>query len=305
LALINGGTMLASRPGQYQQNQILFGILWILAATFLFLMADTLSKLLAATYPVVQVTWFRFVFHLALLAVLLNRRLPVVIMSKVPGRQLIRSALLLAAMLLLILGLQAMPLADLTAVMQIVPLLVTLLGVMLLGEHIGPRRVIGIVAGMTGALIVLRPGFVILQWAALLPVAAAFCFASYQAMTRLVSRDDQPLTSLLWTPVVGTLVLGLMVPWHWAEPDVSGWLLLCSLGIIGAVSQFCLIKAVSAAPVSVVSPYQYSGMIWAVLLGYVVFGDFPDSWTFVGGGLIIASGLYVFYREQIAAGRKS
>lgn len=297
--------MTESRPDQSQRTEVLTGILWMLAAVSLFSLADALTKLLAETYPVAQVTWLRFSIHLVLLAVVLNRRLPLVIVSKVPVRQIIRSALLLAAMILLTLGLQVMPLADLIAVMQMTPLLVTLLGVVLLGERIGLRRLIGIAVGMTGALIVLRPGFGALQWAALLPVTASVCFASYQVMTRLVSRADQPLTSLAWTPVVGTIVLGLTMPWHWAAPDVTGWLLLCGLGIFSGVSQFFLIKAVSAAPVSVVSPYMYAGMIWAVLLGFLIFGDFPDAWTFAGGGLIVASGLYVFRREQQLAARQS
>ena len=269
------------------------GILWMLMAALLFSTADSLVKAATETFPTVEIVWARLAFHFAIMLVLVNRRLPTVAISRAPLLQLTRSGLLLLANVLLTLGLGVMPVADLTAVMFVTPLFVSLLAVTLLGERVGRRRWLGVAAGLCGALIILRPGLGILQSTALLPIGASFCYALYQIATRKVSAVDSALTSLLWTPVLGAVALTVVLPAAWVTPDAAGWGLLAAIGSLSGVSQYCLIRAVQAAPASTVAPFLYSSLLWATLFGYLLFGDFPDAWTFVGAAAIVAGGLYV------------
>jgi drug/metabolite transporter (DMT)-like permease len=195
------------------------------------------------------------------------------------------------------------------------PIFVTLLAIPLLGERVGLRRFIGVLIGFIGALIIGHPR--VDATAALetvLPVAdgigwlperghllligAAVCNASYQIMTRRLRLLDSPMTTLLYSGVVGSLVLSVWVPVVWVAPAPLTWLLLMAVGLLGCVSHFCLIRAFRHAPASLVVPFSYSALLWATLLGYVVFKSLPDHWTLLGALLIISSGLYIFYRES-------
>lgn len=271
----------------------------MLAAAFLFSAGDTLVKSATQLFPTIEIVWARLAFHFLIMILLINRRLLAVSVSRAPVLQLVRSALLALATVLLTLGLRVMPVADLTAVMFVTPLFVSILSISLLGERFEARRWASVAVGLTGALVILRPGFGMLQSAnVFLPIAASGCYALYQICTRKAGAVDAAMTSLLWTPVVGFVVLSFIVHPDWVAPDVSGWGLLAAIGTLSGISQYCLIRAVHAAPASVVAPYLYSGLIWATVFGYMLFGDFPDIWTFIGAGLIVASGLFILYRGR-------
>ena len=265
---------------------------------FLFVSMDTIGKYLTEAYPVLQVTWARFFFHAFWLVLLLRWRLLAAVRTRRPVLQLSRGLLMLLANTLFIAGVSIMPLVDTNAILLLSPLVVTALSVPLLGEQVGPRRWACVVLGCVGALIVIRPGAGVAQWAALLPLGAACCFALYQIATRVLSYSDPPLTTLCYTVSVGAPVTTLAMPWVWVAPDWQGWLLMAAMGMLGGVSHFTLIKAFTAAPPAVVSPFSYTNLLWATLLGFLVFGELPDRWTVVGASLIIASGLYAFWREQ-------
>ena len=122
--------------------------------------------------------------------------------------------------------------------------------------------------------------------------------AGYQIVGRILSRTDHALTTFAYTVWVGAIGMSLIVPFYWKVPDFPGWMLIAALGLFAGFGQFAVIKAFEAAPAAAVTPFIYSGLLWATLLGYTVFGDLPDLWTMVGALLIVSSGIYVLYREH-------
>lgn len=274
----------------------------MLLTVFLIVCMDAVAKYLTQHYPVPQVVWARFTFHGLILLLYLGRRCTLLGQSRRLGLQITRGALLLATTVLFFNGLYWLPLAAASAIVLTNPLFTTALSVPLLGEPVGVRRWVGVVVGFIGALIIIRPGSGVMQWAALFPLGAALCYALYQITTRKLAHHDHSLTTLLYSVSVGIPATTLVMPFYWVWPTPLHWGIMACLGALGMVSHFCLIKAMEAAPAAVVSPFSYSNMLWAVLLGLVIFGEFPDGWTLVGAGVLIVSGLYVFHREQMRKG---
>ncbi|MBM3520261.1 MAG: DMT family transporter, partial [Alphaproteobacteria bacterium] len=234
--------------------------------------------------------------------VLCGRRLPALAVSGSPLLQALRSVLLMSTTGLFNAGIRVTPLATGTTIMFLSPLLVTVLSIPLLGEKVGPRRWFGVAAGFIGALIVVQPwreGFDVLTSGVGFLLAAALLNANYQIATRKVRTDD-PLTSLLYTASAGAIVTSCIVPWFWSWPSATAWLMFMAAGAAGGLGHFCLIKAMSAAPASVVTPFTYSSLVWATLFGLIFWGDWPDPWTWSGAAIIIGSGLYIFHRERKA-----
>ena len=275
------------------------GILWMVLTMFIFASINAVAKTLAESYPVAQVMWARYAFHVALLVLLLRDRLFRIVVSGALGLQFTRSVLMVSTTGLYFAALHLLPLADVGAVMYVAPLIVTLLSVPLLGESVGPRRWAGVCVGFLGALVVIRPGGGVMQVAAFLPLAAAVLHALYQITTRKVSAVDSPMTSLVYTALVGAIVTTVWVPVVWVAPDIRGWTLMMLIGLLGGSGHFALIKAFQAAPAATVTPFGYTTLIWLTAYGYVLFGDLPDRMTVVGALIIVMSGLYVFRREQV------
>lgn len=277
------------------------GILWMLATIFCFIALDAVMKYLMDDYSLVQVTWARFFFATVAVFIICARRLPELAISRTPGLQSLRSILLMTTTGLFNAGIKTTPLATATTIMFLGPLFVTMLSIPMLGEKVGVRRWSGVMIGLLGALVVVRPwesGLGATGTGMLFLLAAAFTNANYQILTRKVRADD-PLTSLLFTATAGAIVTSCMVPWFWTWPTAKGWLLFAASGLFGGLGHYCLIHSLKAAPASVVAPFNYSSILWATLFGLVIWQEFPDGWTWAGAVLIIASGLYVFHRERV------
>jgi drug/metabolite transporter (DMT)-like permease len=270
----------------------------MLGAVFLFASMDAGVKYLVKHYPVVQVVWARYFFHLVLLTAVFAKSLPVLVKTTNLKIQIVRSILLLATTALFFTGLRFVPLADMTAIMMVAPLIVTALSMPLLKEPVGPRRWLGVVVGFAGALIIIRPTSGVMQLAALLPLAAAASYALYQISTRHLSSSDPVLTTLLYSATSGAVLTSFLVPFYWTWPTPMGWALLLYTGFCGGFGHFALIKAFTSAPAAVITPFSYTSLIWATGWGFFVYGEFPDHWTIVGAAIIALSGLYVFFREQ-------
>lgn len=275
------------------------GILWMVLATLVFGCVDATAKYLSQSYPVPEVLWARHVFHALIVAAWLRGRLPGLMATERLGLHLARSLLLLAASIFYFFGLSLVSLAEASAVFYMAPILVTALSMPLLRERVGPRRWAGVAAGFLGALIIIRPGTEMMQAAIFLPLAAAAVDSFYQIITRLLSRTDRVLTMMVYTPMVGALATSLAVPFFWTTPDLAGWVLMASLGLLGAAGHFALIKAFQAAPAATVAPFNYTSLIWATVLGFVLFGNLPDGFTVLGAAVIAASGLYILRRESL------
>lgn len=273
----------------------------MLLAMFLFACMDATNKHLSLSYAITQILWVRYLFFVAFALLVARRRmrLALAIRSRAFWLQTARSILLIGEIGTFIVALNYLPLADVHALAAITPLLVTALSVPILGERVGWRRWAAVAAGFAGVLIIVRPGFAEIDLRILLPLVAALLFALYQIMLRVAARHDPPETTLLYSAIVGAVVLSALGPFNWTPPDAEGWALLTLSGLLGAFAHFALIKALELGEASKLQPYGYTLMIWAAVIGLIVFGQFPDAFT-VGGGVVIAlSGVYAFYRERM------
>jgi len=275
------------------------GILFILAAIVLFVGMDTIAKALTARYDVLQLVWARNLFHLLFIALLLGPRLARTLRTRNLPLQLFRSLLLTVTTGLFFLGLRSVQLAEASALMMATPLIVTALSVPLLGEKVGLQRWLCVLVGFVGALTILKPGSGLFQLAALLPLVAALSNGGYQISTRALARYDGPMTTILYTPVVGAVLASLLQPLVWTPPTAADWGLLALLGLFGGVGHYMLIRAYSSAPAATVAPFLYGTILIATISGAVVFGEFPDLWTIAGAVLLVGSGLYTFHREEV------
>jgi len=271
----------------------------MLATMCLFTAMDALAKFLVQDYSLPQVVWARFVFHMLWLIVILRAAIVPLIRSGNLKLQLLRSAALLLTTLLFFSGLQTTPLATASSIMFLSPILVTVLAIPLLGEQVGVRRWLGVLTGFLGALIIVRPDASGVAIGHLFLIAAAFSNSLYQIITRQVRAYDQPMTSLFYSGLVGAVLTSAAVPSYWTVPDLSGWMLFIAVGLLGALSHFCLIRAFRIAPAPSVVPFSYSSLLWATLFGFLLFGALPDRWSLLGAALMVASGLYIYHREQI------
>lgn len=279
------------------------------AGLALFATGEGFVKHLSRDYDVAQIVWGRFTFHAVLfLAIFARAGIVRQMRTARPGLQLTRSVLLLTATALFFTALRHLPLADAAAINFVAPLLVTAFAIPVLGERVGPRRWIAILVGFAGVLVIIRPGLGAMHWAAVLPLGTAVCYAFYQLLTRIAARSDDARTSLFWTSAVGVAATSLIAPFSWTAPDAAGWAAMAATGFVFGLGHYLLIRALEVAPASVLAPFIYIQLVWATLIGYAVFGEFPDLWTIGGGAVVIASGLYVWRRETLgragaAAGR--
>lgn len=272
-------------------------IIW---ATFIFACQDALTKHLSQTYDAPQILWVRFLFF-AVFAMALagwNRPLKQVSRSARPILQVARSLLIVAEIGLFILAVRVLTLAETHALFASFPLIVTALSAVFLRETVGIRRWAAVIVGFIGVLIIIRPGTGVFQLESLIALAAAAMFAAYHVLTRVVSKDDGANTSLLYMAVIGAAVMTLIGPLYWIEPTPEAWGYLALLSISGASGHLLLIMALSRAPASTLQPFNFTLLVWATLMGFLVFGNLPDLWTIVGGAIVVASGLYTILRER-------
>jgi drug/metabolite transporter (DMT)-like permease len=284
------------RPAAHSVSR---GIVYVLVAWLLFACMDAGSKLLAEHHSIIQILWVRFV-SLAIIAGWLAQRQggSSALRTRHFWLQSLRSMLLVIEIGLFILTITVLPLAETHAILAVTPLLVTALSVPLLGERVGLRRWSAIGVALVGVLIILRPGLGAIHPLALLALLCSVMFALYQILTRIVSRVDPPLTTLFYTALVGVGGLTLIIPFYWTNPDLAGWALFGLVAALGAGGHFLLIKALQLAPASTLQPFSYTILIWATLIGFLVFGNLPDLLTVVGAIVITLSGIYSFARER-------
>ena len=276
------------------------GIHWVILATFLFVTMDASVKaLLRDGYELPQVIWGRYFFHVLLLVIVLAPRIRIVAQSGNLKLQLTRSVLMLLTTSLFFAGLMFVPLAEASAMMLLSPLVVTALAMPILKEPVGPRRWAGVVLGMLGAMIIIRPGSEFISLGILLPAAAACSFAIYQVSTRYLSEVDPILTTLFFTALVGAVITSMVAPFYWTPPSSKAWMLLITAGVCGGIGHFALIKALTLSPASIIAPYSYLNLIWATIYGFLLFAELPDIWTIGGAAIITGSGLYVYHRERV------
>lgn len=286
-----------------ESERILAGIGLVVLATACFATLDTATKVSTAVVPVIMGVWFRYTFQAtAMAAVLLPRHGLSVLRTAHPKYHMLRGALLMGSSMFAFLSLRYMPMAEFTAIVLVVPLVVTLLAATQLKEHVSPLRWGLTIGGFFGTLIVLRPGGDAFSWASLLPLGLVFTNAWFQVLTSKLAQTENPLTMNFYSGWVGALICSLMLPFVWtALPSWHWWALLCLMGFMGTVGHFMLILAFQRAPASTLTPYLYAQIGFAMLGGWLVFARVPDFVSLVGIGLIAvcgAAGAWLTVKER-------
>jgi len=266
---------------------------------------DAIAKWLSGSVSSGQVTWSRFFFQIIFMfPLLLKTRGPW--LTPALALHAARGSLIAFATLFFFSGLAHLPLADAIAIFFIEPLLVTLLSALFFAEAIHWRRISAISLGFVGALIIIRPTFAEVGYAALYPVGAAFCFSFYIVLTRKLVRHEDPIRLQFFAGVFGCLVMSIALGYGTsvdipilaaAWPSTNHWLLLGGLGLIATGCHLLVTYAYRLASIGILAPFQYVEIIGATVLGLVIFNEFPDAVTWVGVSIIVGSGMYVFHRE--------
>lgn len=281
-------------------QHVLRGILLIIVAVSTFAVMDTTAKYLSRTYPVPAIVWARYFTQAVFMLLVLGPRLRLdLLRTRRLGLQITRGITLALATLLFFSALSLMPIAEASAITFVSPLLLTALSVFLLRERVPPIAWIAVAAGFVGVLFIIRPGGAVFSPAAVLPLATACCFAGYQIMTRQLAGVDSSFTTLFYSAIIGTALTSLLVPFYWHPPEtIVHGLLFALLGVLGAVGHFVLIRAFHHAPASVLAPFVYSQLVAVLVLGYAIFGEFPDGWSLAGMAIIVASGVFIALRAR-------
>ncbi|MDF1792366.1 MAG: DMT family transporter [Thalassobaculaceae bacterium] len=285
-------------------DRVLFGIVLMLLSVALLPIMEGLAKSMSDRYVVVQLVFARFAFQslfiVPIAAIRHGRDL------KQGNRwrlQIARGVAILAGTGFFYWSLRTLPLADGLALMFVAPLIVTAISALFLGEQVGMRRWGAVLVGFLGVLVILRPGLGVFQPGAVLALAAGGCVAAYALLTRHLSTAAPPLVTLAYTSLVGMIGAGLLLPFVWNAPDAGDWLRMAVMGSVGAFGHYFMIRAFEQAPASVISPFIYAEIVMATLVGYLWFGDFPDAFTWTGIAILVASGIYLSWREHVAQRR--
>src|SRR5437868_7056096 len=280
-----------------ERSARLAGIALMLAGVCMFSFGDALGKALVARYPVNELLLLRATVPLAILLTLLWRQRAILPRLERPGLQLLRMVLSTAEVAAFFVAVVYLPLADVITYYLAGPIFVTALSAIILREHVGWRRWSAVGIGFAGVLIAMQPSAQTVSWPALIALGGSFSFALLMIVTR--SLRATPDIVLAATQFAGTFSVGLVLaPFAWVAPALPDLGLFVLAGCISIAALLCTNRSLKLAPASVVVPYQYSMICWAVLFGYLVFGDVPSAATIVGAAIIIAAGLYIFIREQ-------
>ena len=284
-----------------RDRDILVGTAFMVLGVSLLPAMSTLSKLLAAEFPVWQMVWARFLGHLLCVTLVFWPRRGLALFRTSHWRpELARSLIFFLSNIWFITALRYVSLPTATSLMFTTPLVVVALSVPILGERVGWLGWGAVLVGFGGALVIIRPGTAVFDVWALLVLGAAGCFGCYQIITRQLATHEPADTLIVYTALAGAASTTAFFPLFGVAPTSLGQVLaFAGVGIIGAAGQFCVIQALRRGPASVMSPIGYAELVSSVGFGYVVFGDLPDRWTWYGGGLIITSGLFIAYRESL------
>lgn len=255
-----------------------------------------------------QVTFYRFFFQLVCVLPLAAVTGAAVFRAKRPWMNLLRGVLHAGASLMFFVAVKYMPLADVFAIYFVEPFMLTMMSAIFLREKVGWRRWLAILVGFGGAMVVIQPSYAIFGWTALLPIACAFLFTLYLFLNRAIGDADSPLVMQTMAGIGGTIFTGValvigngMAAADFAPSLPSSWLGLFLLILLGSISGYMhllVVRAFRLAPLSLLAPFQYFEIISATVLGYALFGDFPTASKWLGILIIVASGLFIIWRER-------
>lgn len=278
----------------------LYGILLIVCAGSLLAVHDGMSKYLTYLYPLVMVLWARYAVQSVVMFLLFFPRMRwAIVRTRRPWLQLLRAISLLSISVLFISGLRYIPLGEATAVMFLAPLIVTVLSALVLDEKVSIGQWLAVSVGFLGVLLIVRPGGALFTPAILLPLAASFCFAVYQLLTRRLASTDHAATSNFLSGLFGTLVLTTVLPSQYTLALLAlDWLLILALGVLAMTAHMLLTMALKYSSAATLAPFTYMQIMFAGLIGYLAFGHAPDRLSILGVLVISCSGLAVAYLQH-------
>jgi len=283
-----------------KQNERL-GIFLMVITTIVFASQDGLSKYLATEYNVYMVVMIRYWFFAAFIMTISSRKpggVKQVAKTKTPLLQIFRSLVLVAEMCVTVLAFTLLGLAETHAIFASYPLIIAMLSGPILGEHVGWRRWLAICVGFFGILIILNPGNGIFSPYALVPLAGAILFALYGLLTRYAGQYDNSSTSFFWTGIVGCIAMTAIGLNFWDPVSQADWSIMLILSASGMLGHFLLIKCYEVAEASAVQPFAYLQLIWASLIGIIIFGEQITTNVLIGACIIVGAGLFTLWRER-------
>jgi Predicted permease, DMT superfamily len=283
-----------------RSDQIGRAILLTLMTIIVFGIQDAVSKMLVQTYSPFLITMMRYWGFAAFALFMVARQAPLrqALVSGAPGWQVLRGVLLIADIWFFALALQTVPLGELQAIVIVYPLLVTLFAIPILGEKVGIFRFAAVGAGFLGALIIMRPGGIPLDWGVAYALASATLYAIYIVITRKVSGVDSAATSLTYIAVVGLVLSSAIGVFFWQPMAWGDFALVVVIMATTCAGHGVMVYALTMAPASVLQPFNYFSLPWAIILSIVVFGHWIDAISLLGASVIVAAGLVVMWRER-------
>lgn len=274
------------------------GIVAMIAGAALLSMNDAASKHLAEAYPVGQVLCLRQTASLLFIvpyALYLDGWSAFRIGNRTG--QAIRGFLFLATAILMVLGLSLLPIATVTAIAFASPIFVAALSMPLLNERVGWRRWLAVLAGFAGVLVIVRPAGAAFEWALLVPVAAALANGLRDIFTRHLARTDSSISILFWSTVIVAGAAAFSAPFGWQPLTGDAILWFLVNGAVAAGAHFLMIEALRLGEAALIAPFRYTALLWAIIYGFILWGDLPGPWVLAGGGMVIASNIYMIRRE--------
>ena len=275
-------------------------IIFNLLAWVMLPIMDGFAKYLSAELPVLQITWARYFFTVVFIfPLMLFFFKKYLVWTDKPKLQLIRGLILLTANISFFYSISVISLPKALTLAFVAPLVVTAFSPFFLGESVGYRRWAAVIIGFIGSLVVIRPGFLEINLASLAALGTGIMYGFYLIITRKLSTSDNPLLTLLLTGVVGAIIATTFMPFVWVSPTFNQWSIMAAIGLFACIGHLFIILSLRYADASKLAPFSYFEIVTNIIIAYYFFGDFPDSWTFLGLFIIVFSGIYISRRENI------
>ena len=275
-------------------------IIFNLLAWVMLPIMDGFAKYLSAELPVLQITWARYFFTVVFIfPLMLFFFKKYLVWTDKPKLQFIRGLILLTANISFFYSISVISLPKALTLAFVAPLVVTAFSPFFLGESVGYRRWAAVIIGFIGSLVVIRPGFLEINLASLAALGTGIMYGFYLIITRKLSTSDNPLLTLLLTGVVGAIIATTFMPFVWVSPTFNQWSIMAAIGLFACIGHLFIILSLKYADASKLAPFSYFEIVTNIIIAYYFFGDFPDSWTFLGLFIIVFSGIYISRRENI------
>jgi drug/metabolite transporter (DMT)-like permease len=276
------------------------GIFWMCMATLVSSISGGMVRELAGEIPTMELVFFRNVVALAVLIPIVRRQGLTLPDRSQAGIYALRVLFAYSAMTMLFFALSKMPIADVYALQYTTPLFTMVLAVLILKQKADRHSWVACMVGFVGTLIVMRPGIIEITLASAAALTMAFLYAGTNTTIKLLSRKDSPEVITLWTNLLMLPLALVPALIFWVTPTLEQWPLIMGIAVISSLGGYCFTRSVSAADARIVQPFQFSRMIFATAIGWIMFSELPDLWTWLGAGVIFCASYYIVYREGLA-----